>query len=86
MYITQSSTESSDSDCHQGLVGFPGGSAVKNPPAMQEIQQETWVWFLGQKNSPEKKMATHLSILAWKIPWAESGGLQSVESQRVGHD
>ena len=50
---------------------------VKNPPAMQE----SWLRSLGQENPLEKEMATHSSILAWKIPWAEeSGGLQSMGS------
>ena len=54
---------------------FPGGSEVKNLP----IMQETWVESLGQKDPLEKGMATHSSILAWKIPWAEeSGGLESM--------
>ena len=55
--------------------GFCGGSMVKNPPAMQEMQ-ETWVQSLGREDSLEKEMATHSgsSILAWKIPWTE--GLQ----------
>ena len=45
---------------------------------MQETQ-ETWVWFLGQEDLMEKEMATHSSILAWKIPWTEeSGGVQSM--------
>ena len=49
--------------------------------------QETWVQFLGQEDPLEKKMTTHSSILAWKIPWAEEpGGLQSMDSQRAGHD
>ena len=65
-------------------LGFPGGSAVKNPPAMQE-PQETRVQFLGHKYPLEEKMATHSSILARKIPWEEPGGLQSLESKRVGH-
>ena len=53
---------------------------VKNLPAMQE----TWVRFLGQEDPLEKGMATHSSILAWRIPWTEEpGGLQSVGSQRV---
>ena len=43
---------------------------VKNPPAMQEI----WVQFLGQEDPLGKEMATHSSILAWKIPWAEKPG------------
>ena len=56
---------------------------VKNLPAMQE----TWVQSLGQKDPLEKGMATHSSILAWRIPWTEEpGGLQSTGSQRVGHD
>ena len=49
--------------------------------------QETWVQSLGQQDSLEKEMATHSSILAWEIPWTEElGGLQSMGSQRVGHD
>ena len=64
-------------------VGFPGGSAVKNLPAMQE-PQETWVRSLGQEDPLEQEMATHSSILAWRIPWTEEpSGLQSIESQRV---
>ena len=63
--------------------GSPGGSEVKNPPAMQEMQ----VWSLGQEDPLEKEMATHSSILAWRIPWTEEpGGLQSVGLQRVGHN
>jgi len=49
--------------------------------------RETWVHSLGQEDLLEKEMATHSSILAWKIPWMEEpGGLQSMGSQRVGHD
>ena len=56
---------------------------VKNPPAMQE----TWVQFLGWKDPLEKGIATHCSILTWEIPWTEKpDGLQSMASQRVGHD
>ena len=56
---------------------------VKNLPAMLE----TWVRFLGRKNPLEKEMATHSCILAWRIPWTEEPGrLQSMGSQRVGHD
>ena len=59
---------------------------VKNLPAMQETL-ETWVQSLGQEYSLEKEMATHSSILAWRIQWTEeSGGLQFMGSQRVGHD
>ena len=56
---------------------------VKNVPAMQE----TGVRSLGWEDPLEKEMATHSSILAWKIPWTEEPGrLQSMGSQRVGHD
>ena len=56
---------------------------VKNLPAMQE----TWIQFLGLEGPLEKEMATHSRILAWKTPWAEEpGGIQSMGSQRVGHD
>ena len=64
-------------------VGFPGGSVVKNLPVMQE----TWVQSLGWEDPPEEGMATHSSILAWRIPWTEEpGGLQSVRSHRVRHN
>ena len=56
---------------------------VKNLPAMQE----TWVRSLDWEDPLEEGMATHSSILAGKIPWTEeSGGLQSMGSQRAGHD
>ena len=56
---------------------------VKNLPAMQE----KGVRFLSQDDPLEKGMATHSSILAWRIPWTEEpGGLQSMELQRVGQD
>ena len=55
---------------------------VKNPPARQETQIRS----LGQEDTLKKEMATHSSILAWEIPWTEeSGGLQSMELQKVGH-
>ena len=64
-------------------MGFPGGSAVKNPPA----NAEDWIWSLGQEDPLEKEMATYSSILAWEIPWTEeSGGLQSMGLQRVGYN
>ena len=60
----------------QVYKGFPGGSVVKKPPAMQEMQ-ETWVRFVGWDDPMEKEMATHSSILAGRTPWAEEpGGLQ----------
>ena len=49
---------------------FPGGSVVKNLPVMQETQFQS----LGQEDPLEKEMATHSSILAWKIPWKEEAG------------
>ena len=56
---------------------------VKNLPATQE----TWVWSLGQEDPLENEMAPHSSILAWRIPWTEKPSrLQSMGSQRVGHD
>ena len=49
--------------------------------------QKTWVQSLGQEDLLEKEMATHSSILAWKIPWVdEPGRVKSMGSQRVGHD
>ena len=56
---------------------------VKNLPAMKE----TWVQSLGWEDPLEKGMAAHSSVLAWRISWTEKpGGLQSMGSQRVGHD
>ena len=56
---------------------------VKHPPAIAG----TWVPSLGREDPLEKGMATHSSIFAWEIPWTEeTGGLQSMGPQRVGHD
>ena len=56
---------------------------VKNLPTVQETQVQS----LGQEDPLEKGMAAHSSILAWRIPWSEEPGrLQSMGSQRVGHD
>ena len=56
---------------------------VKRLPTMRE----TWVLSLGWEDPLEKEMATHLSTLAWKIPWTEEpGSLHSMGSQRVGHN
>ena len=63
------------------MWSLPGSSAVKNPPAMQEMQQtqETWVRSLSQEDPLEEGMATHSSIPAWRISWTEGpGGLQSM--------
>ena len=69
------------------LIACNGASlvaqSVKNLPAVQETQIQS----LGWEDPLEKEMATHSSILAWKISWTEEpGGLQSMGSQRVGHD
>ena len=64
-------------------LGFPGGSAEKNPPAKQEM----WVLSLGREDPLEKEMATHSSILAWEIPWTEEPGWATVHGvASVGHD
>ena len=58
---------------------FPGGSVVKNLPAMQKPQET-------RADPVEEGMATHSDILGWRIPWTdEPGGLQSMGSQRAGH-
>ena len=68
------------------IWGLPGGSAVKNPPAIRELQ-EMWVRSLCEEDPLEDGMATRPSILAWRIPWSEEpGGLQSIGSQGVRHD
>ena len=67
-------------------IGLPGGTVVKNPHANEETQ-ETQVRSLGREDLLEKKMAIHSNILAWKIPGTEEpSGLQSMGSQRVGHN
>ena len=64
-------------------LSFPGGSDGK----ASVYNAETRVQSLGPEDLLEKEMATHSSILAWKIPWTEEpGGLQSMGSQRVRHD
>ena len=65
---------------NKGIQGFSGGSAVKNPPAMQETQVQS----LGWEDPLEKEMATVSSILAWKTSWTEEPGwLQSVDSHHL---
>ena len=62
---------------------------VKNPPAKLPVLEtkETWIQSLGQEDPLEDGIATYSSILVWRIPWTEeSYGLQSIGSQRVGHD
>ena len=52
------------------VTGFPGGSDSKESP----IMEETWIQFLGREDPMEEDMATHSSILAWRIPWTEEPG------------
>ena len=71
-------------DCTINFIySFPGGSVVKNRPA----KQETGLLFLDPEDLLEEGMATHSSMLAWRIPWIEeSSGLRSMGLQRVRHD
>ena len=65
---------------------LPSGSAVENPPAIQK-SQEMRVRSLGQEDPLEEGMATHSSIVSWRISWTEEpGGLGSIGSHRVRHD
>ena len=65
------------------VLGFPGGSDGEESSCSAEDPG----LIPGSEDSLEKGMATHSSILAWRIPWTEEpGGLQSMGSQRVGHD
>ena len=68
---------------HQYFLGFPGGSEVKASACNAGDPFDPWV----REDPPEKEMATHSSILAWRLLWTEEPvGLQSVGSQRVRHD
>ena len=69
------------------LVSFPGGASGKEP-VCQCRRHESWVQSLGQEDPLEEDTATHSRIPAWRIPWTEKseGGLQSIGSQKVGHD
>ena len=72
-----------DSACVHTQRGFPGGSDGKE----SACKAETWVQSLGQEDTLKEGMATHSSILTWRIPWIEeSGRLQSMGSQRVEHN
>ena len=64
-------------------MGFPSGSDDKR---IHLPMQETRVQPLGREDPLEKEMAPDSSILAWRIPWTEFGGLQSMGSQRIRHD
>ena len=81
LFIASVRTRSKDSWCHLVIPLVP--EMVKSLPAVQE----TWVQSLGWEDPLEKGMATHSSILAWRIQWTEKPGrLQSMGSQRVGDD
>ena len=68
------------------VLGLSGRSAIKNLPALQELQ-ETQFPSLGQEDPQEEGTATYSRILAWRIAWTEeAGGLQSIGLQRVRHD
>ena len=78
-FIISSSHQSCEVGTSRGR-GFPSGSAVKNPPTMQEM----WVQSLGGEDPLEEEMAPHSNILAWKIPQAEEPSrLQSMGLQKV---
>ena len=65
------------------LLGFAGGSVVKNPPTIQEMRVQS----LGQEDALEKEIVTRSSVLVWEIPWTEEPGeLHPMGSQRVRHD
>ena len=88
--IPHSGQDSRGSPNCKSCVSIFGASLVvqwvKNTPTMQKTQ-EGQVQSMGQEDPLEEGLATHSSILAWRIPWAEkSGGLQSTGSQRVGHN
>ena len=70
------------------ITGFPDGSALKNPPAMQELQEtQVQVPSLGGEDPLDEEIAAHSSILARRIPWTEEPGrLWSKASQRAGHN
>jgi len=74
--------------CFQGEHDFfLNRKEFSKKPLLTSQMQETWVWFLGWQDPLEKGMATHSSILAWRIPGTEEpGGLQSMGLQRVGYD
>ena len=81
--MTDSSVDSYLNNCLHTSGASLVAQRLKHLPAMQE----TCVRSLGQEDPLEKEMATHSTILAWRIPWMEEPGeLQSMGSQRVGHD
>ena len=71
---------------HSMIWGFPSCSVMKNPLVLLKMQK-MWVWYLGWDDPLEDGMATHSSILTWRIPWTEEPDrLQSIGAQRVRHD
>ena len=67
-------------------MGLPGGTLIKNPPAMQDVQ-ETCIRSPGPEDPLEEEMAAHSSILAWKVPWTEKPeGFESLGPRRFGQD
>ena len=86
MFLNYDLFDNSSACCAQTILGFRGGSVVKNLPEMQKLQ-ETWFRFMGWEDPLEEGMATHSSILAWRIPQTkEPGRLQFIWLQRVAHD
>ena len=70
----------------KGVGDFHDGSGVKNLSRIHLSMQEMWVRSLSWEDPLREEMATHSSILAWKVPWTKKpGGLQSMESQNVEH-
>ena len=68
-------------------VGLPRWNQWQRTHLLVEETKETWVRSLGWEDPLEERMATHSRIFVWRIPWTEEpGGLQSLGSQRVGHD
>jgi len=68
-------------------VGFPGGASGEELACQRRRHKRPWFKSLGGEDALEEGMATRSSVLAWRIPrMEEPGGLQSIESQRVGHD
>ena len=66
---------------------LPWASLVSQMVRNLPVMQETWIQYQAQEDPLEKGMATHSSILSWRIPWTEEpGGLQSMGLQRVRHD
>ena len=79
VYTSTSNADEAEVEWLASLVA----QRLKCLPAMRE----TWVWSLGREDPLEKEMATHSSILAWRVPWMEEpGGLQSTGLQRVRHN